>query len=157
MNIEIRRAAKEDVAKLVELHREVHELHLALRPDQFKQIVDDDMAAVFLAQLAASATKVWVAELDGTVAGYVVAMRNDGAQNTMCPRRARWEIDQIGVATAHRRLGIARALVSTVVDAALADGTPAVELNCWAFNRDAHAAFQSFGFVPKIIRFELKR
>ena len=112
MALEIRAAAAADVAALVDLHREVHALHLAECPDQFKPTRDEEIADRY---------------------------------------------EELVVTAAQRRSGIGRALLQTVADAATAAGVSEVELNSWAFNHVAHAAFQSFGFVPKVIRFELKR
>jgi diamine N-acetyltransferase len=157
VSVTIRVARVEDMAALVELHREVHELHLASRPDQFKPTRDEEIEAKFRKQLDASDTKVWVAERDGQLVGHAVAIHYQRAEGPNCPARQWWDVDQIGVASAHRRSGIGRALLQTVVDAASATGIQQIELNSWAFNRDAHAAFESFGFAPKYIRFELKR
>ena len=157
MAIEIRRAATEDVEALVALHREVHEIHRAERPDQFKPTRDEEMAGVFRTRLSAANTKVWVAVLDGRALGHVVAIHHQRAEHAMCPARQWWDIDELGVASSHRRSGIARALLQTVVDAATTAGVSEIELNSWAFNHTAHAAFESFGFTPKVIRFELKR
>ena len=155
--IEIRRAEPGDVEALVALHREVHELHLTQRPDQFKPTRDEEMAGVFRTRLSAANTKVWVAVLDGRAVGHVVAIHHQRAEHAMCPARQWWDIDELGVASSHRRSGIARALVQTVIDAATAAGISEIELNSWAFNHIAHTAFESFGFTPKVIRFELKR
>jgi GNAT superfamily N-acetyltransferase len=157
MTLEIRPARVEDVAALLELHREVHELHLVNRPDQFKPTLDQEIAAKFRKQLEASDTKVWVAELDGKLVGHAVAVHYQRPEGPNCPARQWWDVDQIGVASDYRRSGIGRALLRTVVDAATAAGIQQIELNSWAFNREAHAAFESFGFAPKYIRFELKR
>lgn len=157
MTVAIRPARIEDVAALVELHREVHELHLVNRPDQFKPTLDQEIDAKFRKQLDGSDTKVWVAELEGKLVGHAVAVHYQRAEGPNCPARQWWELEEIGVASAHRRSGIGRALLQTVVDAATAAGIDQIELNSWAFNRNAHAAFESFGFAPKYIRFELKR
>jgi len=77
--------------------------------------------------------------------------------HALCPARQWWDVEELVVTAAQRRSGIGRALLQTVADAATAAGVSEVELNSWAFNHVAHAAFQSFGFVPKVIRFELKR
>jgi diamine N-acetyltransferase len=157
MAIEIRRAETGDVEALVALHREVHELHLMERPDQFKPTRDEEIGGVYRTRLSTANTRVWVAVLDGRAVGHVVAIHHQRAEHAMCPARQWWDIDELGVASAHRRSGIARALVQTVIDAATAASISEIELNSWAFNHTAHTAFKSFGFTPKVIRFELKR
>jgi diamine N-acetyltransferase len=155
--LEIRRAVAGDVEALVESHRELHAVHLENRPDQFRVTRDEEIAGVFRTRLSAGSTKVWVAELDGQAVGHVVVLQHQRAEHAMCPARQWWDVDELGVMSAHRRSGIARALLQTVVDAANAAGVREIELNSWAFNHTAHAAFESFGFTPKVVRFELKR
>jgi len=155
--IEIRRAEAGDVAALLGLHREVHAVHLAERPDQFKPTRDEEIAGVYRTRLSAANTKVWLAMLDGRAVGHVVAIHHQRAEHAMCPARQWWDVDELGVMSSHRRSGIGRALLQTVIDAATAAGISEIELNSWAFNSTAHAAFESFGFTPKVIRFELKR
>jgi GNAT superfamily N-acetyltransferase len=155
--LEIRRAEASDVEALVELHREVHAPHLAQRPDQFKATNDEEIAGVYRTRLSAANTRVWIALLDGRAVAHVVAIHHQRAEHAMCPARQWWDVDELGVTAAHRRSGIARALLQTVVAAATAAGISEIELNSWAFNHTAHATFESFGFTPKVIRFELKR
>jgi diamine N-acetyltransferase len=155
--LELRRAEAGDVEALVALHREVHELHLAQRPDQFKPTNDEEIARVYRTRLSAANTKVWVALRDGRAVGHIVAIHQQRAEHAMCPARQWWDVDELGVTAAARRSGIARALLQTVVDAATAAGIREIELNSWAFNHTAHATFESCGFTPKVIRFELKR
>ncbi len=157
MPVEIRLARIGDVDTLVELHREVHALHLAERPDQFKATRDDEVTAKYRERLGAAHVKVWLAERQGKAVGHAVAVHYQRAEHAMCPARQWWEIDEIGVTADERRSGIGRALLQAVVDAATAAGVREIELSSWAFNHDAHAAFESFGFTPKFIRFELKR
>jgi GNAT superfamily N-acetyltransferase len=157
LTLEIRRAEAGDVEALVRLHHEVHALHLAERPDQFKATNDDEIAGVYRTRLSAASTRVWVAVLDGRAVGHVVAIHHQRAEHAMCPARQWWDVDELGVTAAHRRSGIARALLQTVVDAATTGGIREIELNSWAFNHNAHATFENCGFTPKVIRFELKR
>ena len=155
--IAIRRAELGDEGAFVALHQEVHALHLAARPDQFKPAEPAALAARFRELFASPDAKIWVADLDGAVVGYAVALHQRRPDFTVAPAREWCDIDQIGVAPAHRRRGIATALMRAVVDDARASGLPDIELNSWSFNQDAHRAFEAFGFVPKAVRFELKR
>jgi ribosomal protein S18 acetylase RimI-like enzyme len=157
VTVEIRRAELTDLNALVTLHEEVHALHLAARPDQFKVADRAAFGARLRELLGSSDAKVWVATLYGGVVGYVVSVfiRRQGHQ--IVPSRTWCDIDQIGVLGAQRRKGIATLLINTAVTDARASGVQEIELNSWAFNSEAHAAFQRLGFTPKTIRFELKR
>ena len=61
--------------------------------------------------------------------------------------------NQLAVSPAFRRRGIARALVECVLEDARSRGISDVEVTSWPFNTDAHDAFRSLGFTPKIVRF----
>jgi ribosomal protein S18 acetylase RimI-like enzyme len=157
MTVKIRRATGDDLNAFLELHAHVHDLHLQHRPDQFKQTETAAIEARFRESLAAPNTTIWVAELAGQFAGYAFEIEHQRAASPYCPARRWCDIDQIGVSPAHRRRGVATALLQAVVDSAHAAGIEQIELNSWAFNQDAHRAFEAFGFTPKSIRFELKR
>jgi GNAT superfamily N-acetyltransferase len=157
MTVNVRRATIGDLPAFLELHTHVHALHLQRRPEQFKPTETHAIEARFREGLGADSPKIWVAELAGKVVGYAVEVQAQKAENTWCPARRWCEIEQVGVDPAHRRRGIARALLQTIVDSAHAAGIDEIELTSWSFNQDAHRAFEHFGFVSKIVRFELKR
>jgi GNAT superfamily N-acetyltransferase len=157
MTIEVRRASGEDVGALVRLQREVQELHLLNRPKDFNAIDDATAAAWFHGVLQSPDAHVWVAVAEGEIVGNAVAEQKHRTLHPLSPARSWCEVDQIVVTRAQRRKGIARVLLQAVVDEARARGTHDIELTSWSFNDEAHRAFEAFGFVPKIIRFELKR
>ena len=89
--------------------------------------------------------------------GYAVQLLRERPEAAVARGIRWWEIDMIGVAAAHRRSGAGKALIQAIVDDARQSGIESVELSSWAFNTDAHRAFEALGFVPKHVRFELKR
>jgi GNAT superfamily N-acetyltransferase len=153
----IRRAELRDLTMLAALHEEVHRLHVQARPDQFQTAPDGVLEQRFREWIAASDTKVWVAEIDGHVVGYAVQMRRHREPHPIARQRTWWEIDNLGVTATHRGRGIGTALIQAIIEDARQTGIPDVELASWAFNTAAHRAFERAGFVPKHIRFELKR
>jgi diamine N-acetyltransferase len=156
MTVQIRRATSEDLSAFLDLHIQVHALHLQHRPDQFKETEQAAIEARFQELLASETAKVWLADVGGKVIGYAVEILIQRAENTWCPARRWCDVEQICVDASHRREGIATALMQAIVDSARAAGIRDIELNSWAFNQDAHRAFEAFGFTPKAIRFELK-
>jgi len=86
-----------------------------------------------------NAPTVWVARVArGRVIGFVAAARNMSVL----------EIVGLAVAPAHRRAGIARALVNTTVDAAEARRFRAVALHVSTTNAAAIALYDARGFSP---------
>lgn len=153
--VSIRLATRADVAALCDLCAEVHALHVANRPDQFKPHRAEDLARWFAEFLANPLAKAWLAERDGLAVGYVTALARETLEGCFCPARKWWDLDQISVKVAFRRSGVGRALVETVAREASAAGVRELELNSWSFNQDAHRVFQGLGFAPKVVRFEL--
>jgi GNAT superfamily N-acetyltransferase len=150
----IRRASEADVDALVPLKAAVHVLHVAHRPDYFKAMTDDALAAWLLDRLAEDTTDVWLAERDAEPLGYAIAIRRDREEAPYAFERAWYEIDEIAVADHARRQGVARALIEHAVAHAQSAGLATVELTTWSFNDTAHTAFTRSGFEPMRLRYE---
>lgn len=156
MTVVVRRAQPSDLPSLTEIHAQVHALHLRARPDHFREVAASVIEARLRALLANSDTSIWVAELNGSVVGYLVSLRQF-REETVFGVAQRWcLLDQIGVSEGFRSRGIGSALLRAAIDEARADGIEQVELSSWAFNQAAHRAFERAGFVPKTLRFELR-
>src|SRR5262245_55495948 len=111
MGTMVRRAGPGDEAALTRLNGMVQSLHVSARPDVFVPVSPADLAAWFGSTLASGSPAVWLAEVDGSPVGYVVAVIHDRPA-TPFTRPRRWcEIDQLGVADDMRRRGVARTLV----------------------------------------------
>jgi len=140
--VTVRRAASNDVHVLAALNGVVHEMHLARRPDYFKPVRADDVAAWFRSRLDEPTTAAWIAEADGRPVGYVLTFFHERGENPF-HRGRRWcEIDQIAVDPEWRRRGIGRALMAAALEEADKRGLRDVELFSWAFNTEAHAMFR---------------
>jgi ribosomal protein S18 acetylase RimI-like enzyme len=150
----IRPARIEDCGIIARLNAYGHEPHLRARPDVFKPTLEAELAAWFRALLSENTTRAFIAELGSEPIGYVVAILRTTEENPLCLARRWLELNEIAVATAHRRQGVARALTEQVLALARAEGLASVELGSWSFNHAAHAAFAELGFVPQRVRFE---
>jgi len=157
MTIQIRRATSDDLSAFLELTAHVHALHLRRRPDQFKPTEEMAVETRFRDGLASPTSKIWLAQLAGKVVGCAIEVQARKPAGPYSPARHWCDIEQIVVDPAHQRQGVAKALMQAVVDSAHAAGIQEIELTSWAFNHDAHRAFEAFGFTPKTIRFELKK
>jgi N-acetyltransferase len=153
MTISVRDAEDRDVDLLVSLSRFVQDLHSAALPSYFKQPEPGAVAELFRSRLERTDVRIWIASLGDLAAGYVVSVLRDRSDNAVCRRRRFRELDEISVAPAHRRQGVARALVEHAVSHARLEGIVDVELTSWIFNTDAHTAFQALGFRPMVVRF----
>ena len=101
-----------------------------------KAVFSDPWSANDFAECLSSRVPFLVAEEHGAIAGYVVAhfAADEG------------EILNLGVATAHRRRGLGRALVQGVVALLTERGVRAVYLEVRESNAGARRLYQSLGF-----------
>ena len=101
-----------------------------------RAVFSDPWSAHDFAECVSSDVPFLVAEEHGTVAGYVVAHHaaDEG------------EILNLGVATAHRRQGLGRALVEGVVAMLAGRGVRVVYLEVRESNAGARRLYQSLGF-----------
>jgi GNAT superfamily N-acetyltransferase len=150
----IRRALPGDERRLAELNVFVQMLHAQHRPDFFKAARLDDVADWFASLLPRPHVHIWLAEVDGVGAGYVLVLQQERAENPFCLARRWHEIDQISVEPRSRRQGIARALIQKALAEAALDAVTDVEISSWSFNLDAHETFRRCGFRPRMLRFE---
>lgn len=154
MTITIRPADERDVDFLARLNRLVHELHLANAPAGFfKQPDAEETAALYRWRLKRADTRIWIACVDEVPAGHAVCVVRERQENVLCVHRRWYELDEVVVAAEFRQQGVARALVEHVLAEARADGHCDVELNTWAFNTDAQAAFAALGFRPLTVKY----
>jgi ribosomal protein S18 acetylase RimI-like enzyme len=151
----IRRIAEDDVEAVVPLKQEVHELHASARPDFFRSMTADAIGAWLRERLDDPATEAWVAHANGTITGYLLAAERRRPQTAYSEPRRWLEVDEVSVARAARRRGVARGLFEHAAVHARQAGLSSVELTTWAFNDAARAAFSRLGAAPMITRFEL--
>jgi GNAT superfamily N-acetyltransferase len=151
----IRTATPEDAERLARLNAIVQDLHVAHRPDQFKTVSADELAAWFRTLLGNPRVHMWIAEEDGVPIGFVSAGFHDRPATPFTPPRRWCEMDQIAVDPEWRGKGIGQALMRTLVEKAQTEGVRHIETASWSFNEDAHQVFERFGFRPKLLRFEL--
>ena len=152
--IRIRLAAVGDEAVLATLGSDVHNLHVAHRPDVFKPLDGPGLERWFRGKLAAGEAQIWLAEIGEIPVGYALAIKQHRVENVFCYERRWYEVDQVGVDPQYRRRGVGRTLLHQVIEFAKADGVPDVELNTWTFNELARASFERLGFVSKNVRLE---
>jgi GNAT superfamily N-acetyltransferase len=152
----IRTADIGDGKVLAKLNAFVQELHLQHRPDHFKETSVPHLEAWYESLLRKPATRAWIAEVKGEPVGYVLALCRDLPENPFTRARAWLEVDQLAVDPHYRRQGVGRALVSEAIAYAQETGLVSIEASSWSFNQEAHKLFGHLGFVPKIIRFEVR-
>jgi aminoglycoside 3-N-acetyltransferase I len=153
LSITIAHAKERDVAILTELSRLVHDMHVEAHPAYFKPFEPGAIGAQFRSRLLRPEVRVCIASLGELPVGYVVAVLSERPEDARCLARRFYAIEEIAVSAAHRRQGVARALIEHVQGEARSLGVDGVELSSWSFNGAAHAAFEALGFRPMVVRF----
>lgn len=145
--ISIRQATAEDYDALCTIIDEVDTLHRDRMPHIFQKppgpVRDKEY---ILSLLADDNIGLFVAEVEGQVAGLVhVLVRDTPPWPVLVPRRRAF-IDSLAVGQEFRRHGIGRALMDQAHAWAITKGAADVELNVYEFNQPALAFYQALGY-----------
>lgn len=152
--MDIRFAAERDIPGMIELLKQVGQVHHEIRPDLFRAGAQKYSEAELKALLADPNRPILLAELEGKVAGYVFCIlqktRNDPV---LCDRKVLY-IDDLCVEEDLRGRGIATALYQQVLVYAKSLGCHSVTLNVWFGNDSAMAFYEKCGMKPQKIGME---
>ena len=150
----IRFAEIRDIPGIINLLQQVGEVHHQIRPDLFRSGAQKYDTAALEALLADPDRPVFIAEVEGNVAGHAFCILQETADNpVLCDRKVLY-IDDICVDEAHRGQGIATALYNRVVEYARELGCHAITLNVWCGNDSAMKFYEKCGMKPQKIGME---
>ena len=147
MEITIRQASPEDYDALCTIIDEVDTLHRDRMPHIFQKppgpVRDREY---ILGLLADESVGLFVAQVEGQVAGFVHALVHDTPPWPVLVPRRRAFVDSLAVGRGFRRHGVGRALMDRAHAWAIAKGAADVELNVFEFNQPAIAFYQALGY-----------
>lgn len=147
----IRIATADDLPALVALNSQVQAKHAAVHPDIFKSPEDEQFAAaiepIWREQLSQPGWLCFVAEIEGRVAGYILARRVERPENPFAHPLTTMVIDQIGIDPTYQGLGYGVRLLESVREVAEGEGIGILTLDVWAFNARAAAFFEKMGYT----------
>ncbi len=143
----LRRAVESDQQQLVQLFAQVDRLHRETLPNLFQPSSSLDYPADFFTDLLQNAAAaIFVAEVNGELAGFVIVVeRKTPLVPILVPRRFAL-IDTLCVREDLRRCGIGQALMAEAEDWARERGISAVELNVYEFNATALHFYENLGY-----------
>lgn len=156
MQVFIRKAEKKDINKIIELLREVLELHAAIRPDIFvsgtTKYTESELAAI----IENEKTPVFVAEGDdGGVKGYAFCQIKEPPFSTNMRKVKSLFIDDLCVDENCRGSHVGQTLFSFVKEFAKGAGCYDITLNVWAGNDNAVRFYDKMGMFVKETQMEL--
>ncbi len=152
----IRPAETRDIPQLLELLRQVCNVHQAIRPDIFlPDALKYDSST--LKELLQDPTRlVFVAVEENTVLGYCFCKRRDCQRESGAfTDRLELYIDDLCVEEAHRNQGIATALYRHVTAYARGQNCRFITLNVWCGNDSAMGFYEKCGLRPRHIMMEM--
>jgi ribosomal protein S18 acetylase RimI-like enzyme len=150
--MEIRRASVDDLAELVSVQRETNELHVGFDPTFYRTATDEEFRGAMAGFLAEDGTVVWIARVDGFVAGFLVFKISISPQNAFCHARRDGLIDQLAVAARFRRQGVGHALMDEAERYAISQGCRELRLGVLCSNLVARQFYAAIDFEPVIER-----
>ena len=150
----IRFAESRDIPGMIELLKQVGQVHHVIRPDLFRAGAQKYDQAALEALLKDPKRPILIADMDGAVAGYAFCIlqvtENDPV---LCDRKVLY-IDDLCVDEQLRGRGIASALYEQVLEFARELGCHAVTLNVWYGNDGAMKFYEKCGMKPQKIGME---
>lgn len=149
----VRRATEADLDRLSALSEGIQRLHAEARPDLFRE-PDHGKLRAFLAEQLASGSIVLIADVDSTVAGYLLAEIAARSANPFRHASKSLYVHHIAVDATLQRRGIGHQLIAAAVAIGRKEEADAVRLDSWSFNQDAHTFFEAEGFAPLNVVFE---
>ena len=151
----IRFACENDIPGMIELLKQVGQVHHEIRPDLFRAGAQKYDEAALKKLLADEKRPILIADLEGKVAGYAFCIlqitENDPV---LCDRRVLY-IDDLCVEEALRGRGIAGALYEKTLEYARELGCDAVTLNVWCGNDGAMRFYEKCGLKPQKVGMEV--
>ncbi len=153
--MQIRIANSNDIPGILELLRQVGQVHHDIRPDIFRPGALKYDASALEAILPDENRPIFVAVDGDTLLGYCFCVRKDYRGSGVQTDRVELYIDDLCVEESRRGRGVATALYRYTTDYAKALGCAFVSLNVWCGNENAMAFYEKMGLRKRHIMLEM--
>ncbi|MGK8177875.1 N-acetyltransferase family protein [Aeromonas dhakensis] len=144
-SLEIRKAREQDIDAILELNRQIGEIHFAQAPQVFCPPSPEERAFL-LAAIATEGRLFCVAEQEGAVAGFLTARIDINETIPFLSKEPICRIGTLVVDEGHRSQGIGKALIAHCDEWGKAQGASQLRLEVMAFNERAKAIYERLGF-----------
>ena len=153
--MEIRFANTGDIPGMLALLQQVGQVHHNIRPDIFRPGCQKYDAAALSRLLEDPSRPIFIADIDGAVAGYCFCIRKQFESDSVMTDRRELYIDDLCVDENHRGSGIATKLFHHVRSYAAEQGCNTITLNVWCGNDNAMKFYKKMGMSPRSITMDL--
>lgn len=151
MKIEIREAAENDMAGLISLLYQVHDIHAAQRPDIFMKGMKKFSEEELMEAISSKESMIFVAaDENGEVLGHLfceIQVTENKKTPSLCDRKALF-VDDLCVDEKKRGMKIGEKLFEYAKNVAKSNGCDSITLNIWNFNEPALRFYERIGFSP---------
>lgn len=152
MEIHIRTAKVEDYSVVEAIMKQVHKLHVGLRPDVYKQ--QETILPLDEFKQAIKEQAFFVAEGEGKVVG-ILGLMYRHVETPVHVTKDIIFIDSMAVDEPYRGKGVGHAFFDFLKELKKEKGYDAIELQVNARNKVAYDMYRSYGFTEKSINMEL--
>ena len=151
----IRFAAEKDIPQMIDLLRQVGQVHHQIRPDLFRAGAQKYDEAALKRLLSDPDRPIIAGVVEDKMVGYAFCILQEIKNDpVLCDRKTLY-IDDLCVDETVRGGGVAKAIYQGVLDYARSIGCDAVTLNVWCGNDRALRFYEKCGFNPQKIGMEL--
>ncbi len=144
--ITVRLANETESEQINALRKQVNDLHVQGKPEVFRPGFPKELQEYIHVIRNDPDKDIAVAESDGAIVGYAVLHHITRPETPFMFERDYLDIDEFGVDEAHRRQGVATALIDFIRAYAKEKDLHRIELNMWEFNSGALAFYEAAGF-----------
>ncbi|TSI05438.1 GNAT family N-acetyltransferase [Lysinibacillus sp. BW-2-10] len=155
MDIIIRDAEQKDYQSLLPLFRQVHEFHVFVRPDLYKENSTPVEKEYFESQLNDVTQHIFVATIGNDIVGVVVMKEEEITDNSFVKARKVLVINSLCVAETHRNRGIGTRLTKYVFEFGRSLRVDSIELGVSEKNTSAIEFYRSIGMTTKSRKMEI--
>lgn len=152
----IRNAAYRDIPGIIELLKQVGQVHHEIRPDIFRAGAQKYNESDVGEMIYDPARPIFVAVEGTAVQGYCFCVHRDTQGDPVLTDRRELYIDDLCVDEKCRGRGIAQALYAHVTDYARDAGCDYIYLNVWEGNDNARRFYELAGMTPRKTYMEMK-
>jgi len=156
MEFTIRNAENSDHDQLRKLVKEVHDLHVSIRPDVYEDVDDPFTFERFQSLLVNESTEAYVVSVDHEIAAYTFVKFIRPSAISLLKQYPICYIDDFCVKSIYHRKGIGKKLFDFIKARALEKEASTLDLTVWEFNENAIEFYKSLGMTTKNRRMELK-
>ena len=152
----IRKADRRDIPGMIELLKQVGQVHHDIRPDIFRPGALKYDEAALEEILADPMRPIFVAVEGSFVLGYCFCIHKNTQGDPVLTDRKELYIDDLCVDENRRGQGVAKALYAHTVAYAKTCGCTSITLNVWEGNNNARRFYELAGMTPRKTYMEMK-